>query len=127
MNAPAVVAVVAAAPVATGGAPLTPTATDMMRIASALLKSIFIYILLSKLDLIGQLRNRGILLMSGLNRTEGGASGIGFPSSRKACRTSPKNFSEKALPKKAFRLDSFAMVEIVRLNVKKPAISFLHV
>jgi hypothetical protein len=36
-------------------------------------------------------------------------------------------FLEKALPKKVFALHSLSMVEILRSDVKKLAISFLHV
>jgi hypothetical protein len=38
-----------------------------------------------------------------------------------------KKTSEKALPKEAFALHSLTMAETVRSNVKKLAISFLHV
>jgi hypothetical protein len=38
-----------------------------------------------------------------------------------------EKISEKALPKEAFGLNSLAMVEVLRSNVKKLAISFLHV
>jgi hypothetical protein len=50
-----------------------------------------------------------------------------FHAGSRIARNHFKKNSEKALPKKAFGLNSLAMVEILRSNVKKLTISFLHV